>query len=106
MTPEELRRHLGVDPATPPLPRTLGEIAGGPGHSPAARTPTSGPATPEVAGRTYVVRPGDSLAKIARLTMRDDSPAAIQKIMSVNKDRISNPRTLQVGLKLEIPRQG
>jgi nucleoid-associated protein YgaU len=106
MTPEELRRHLGVDPAPPPLPRTLDGIAGGSGRSPSARTPTSGPATAEVAGKTYVVRPGDSLAKIARLTMRDDSPAAIQKIMSANKDRISNPRTLQVGLKLEIPRQG
>lgn len=57
----------------------------------------------DAAVKTYTVRPGDTLAKIARSVLKDDSPEAVAKIMSANKDRIKRIETLQVGTKLEIP---
>jgi len=55
------------------------------------------------AGKTYVVQPGDSLAKIARLKLKDDSKASINKILAMNKNKISSPERLQVGTSLSLP---
>jgi nucleoid-associated protein YgaU len=54
-------------------------------------------------GKTYVVQPGDSLMKIARKTVKDDSKASIDKILAMNKDKVSSPQRLQVGTVLTIP---
>ncbi len=55
------------------------------------------------AGKTYVVQPGDSRAKIARLKLKDDSKASINQILALNKDQISSPERLKVGTSLVLP---
>lgn len=55
------------------------------------------------AHRPYVVKAGDSLMKIARLTLNDDSRSAVQKIIDANKDKVKDPHNLQVGMQLDIP---
>jgi len=57
-------------------------------------------------GRVYVVRRGDSLSKIARTMLKDDSPAAVQKIYNANKDKLKSPDHLPVGVELRIPSEG
>ena len=53
--------------------------------------------------RVYVVRQGDSLTGIARKVLGDGSRQAVQRIYSVNRDRLSSPDVLPVGTKLRIP---
>jgi len=54
-------------------------------------------------GRTYVVRPGDSLTAIARKMMGRATRAAVRKLLQANRDRIRDPDRLPVGLRLRIP---
>jgi len=58
------------------------------------------------AGRVYVVRRGDNLTRIARITLHDDSRAAVLKIYNANRDKLSSPDRLPVGLALRIPANG
>ena len=51
----------------------------------------------------YVIRKGDSLGKIAREKLKDDSQASIRKLYNANKDKLRDPDNLPVGVKLEIP---
>jgi len=51
----------------------------------------------------YVIRRGDSLAKIAKEKLHDESRAAVQKLYKANKDKLSDPDDLPVGMKLVIP---
>ena len=60
------------------------------------------PAKPAGKG-TYVVRKGDNIYKIARRVLKDDSKASIGKLVNANKNKLTNPEKLQVGMKLEIP---
>jgi nucleoid-associated protein YgaU len=53
------------------------------------------------APRTYTVQPGDSLAQIAKQFY--DNPDDSQKILTANKDRISDPDKLLPGEVLVIP---
>jgi nucleoid-associated protein YgaU len=53
--------------------------------------------------KTYVVQKGDTLSKIARKTLNDDSKATLDKIYNANKGKLSRPDRLKVGMKLEIP---
>ena len=53
--------------------------------------------------RTYVVRPGDCLTDIARRTMGDASKSAVRKLLNANRDRLTNPNRLTVGMRLKIP---
>jgi len=53
--------------------------------------------------KTYVVREGDTLHKIARRVLKNDSKSSVGKIFSANKDKLAHPEKLQVGMKLEIP---
>jgi nucleoid-associated protein YgaU len=56
-----------------------------------------------VAKSVYVVQRGDTLTKIARKTLKDDSRATIMRIVAANKGKVFDPNRLPVGLKLEIP---
>ena len=53
------------------------------------------------AERTYVVRPGDTLASISRKFYK--SSARWQRILEANKQSIQNPKKLTVGQTLVIP---
>jgi nucleoid-associated protein YgaU len=51
----------------------------------------------------YIVKSGDSLAKIARQHYGDATNRSIDKIYEANKDKMPNKRTLAVGMKLHVP---
>lgn len=53
--------------------------------------------------RVYTVRRGDNLTKIAREVLQDDSRPAVRKLYEANRDKLSSPDALPVGVKLEIP---
>jgi len=53
------------------------------------------------AGATYVVKPGDSLSKIAKHHYGD--PNQWHKIYEANKDRIQDPDMIQPGWTLRLP---
>ncbi len=55
-------------------------------------------------GHTYVTKRGDNLTKIARNMLNDGSHAAVMRIVAANKDRLSDPDRLPVGVELVIPR--
>jgi len=76
MTPEEFARRHGVTIAT-------------------AR---------ENRGQVYVTREGDNLTALARKFYRTPSRAAVMKIFNANRQVLSNPNALGVGVKLVIPK--
>ena len=51
--------------------------------------------------RTYTVKSGDSLSKIAQQVYGDDSRST--EIFEANKDKIKDPNLIQPGQKLNIP---
>ena len=53
--------------------------------------------------RTYVVRRGDNLTRIARREMGDGGRGAVKRLYEANRDRIKNPNCLSVGQELRIP---
>lgn len=53
------------------------------------------------ASKTYVVKAGDSLSKIAKELLGDAN--RWKEIYEANKDTIKDPNTLNVGQKLVIP---
>lgn len=55
----------------------------------------------EQKARTYVVQPGDTLAKIAKAVYGDAS--RWPEIFEANRDSISDPDVIQVGQELRIP---
>jgi nucleoid-associated protein YgaU len=84
------------------LAKTLGPGGASPDKSQPAPAKADKASPP--AGKTvYVVQRGDTLSKIARKTLKDDSRASIMKIIEANKDKLSHPDVLPVGLELEIP---
>ena len=52
---------------------------------------------------TYIVKPGDTLTRIARKMLNDDSPSAIRRISEANAGRLDDPDFLRIGLELVIP---
>jgi len=54
-------------------------------------------------GRTYVVRKGDSLTGIARQMLNDGSRSAVVRIYNANREKLSSPNVLPVGVELQIP---
>jgi nucleoid-associated protein YgaU len=54
-------------------------------------------------GRTYVVQTGDCLTDIARRQMGDATRSAVQRLLELNRDRVSDPDRLPVGLTLRLP---
>jgi nucleoid-associated protein YgaU len=66
------------------------------GAGPAAAAAPS-PAAP----RTYTVKPGDTLSKIAKEQL--GNAGAYMKIFEVNKDQLTNPDLIKPGQVLRIP---
>ena len=62
---------------------------------------TGGP-EPAAAPKTYTVRSGDTLSKIAKETLGNAS--AYMTIFNANKDQLSDPDKIKVGQKLVIPK--
>ena len=54
-------------------------------------------------GRQYVVRPGDSLTDIARRELGSTTRLLVRRLYGANRDRITDPNSLPVGLLLRIP---
>lgn len=54
--------------------------------------------------RTYTVQAGDNLWRIARSQMNDASPAAVDRLFEANRDVLSSPDMVRVGMTLRIPR--
>ena len=54
------------------------------------------PASP----KTYTVKPGDTLSKIAKMTLGDAN--AYMRIFEMNKDQLSNPDEIKPGQVLKI----
>ncbi len=53
--------------------------------------------------KIHVVQRGDNLTTIARKYLDDASRAAVTKIIEANRDKISDPDHLVIGMKLYIP---
>jgi nucleoid-associated protein YgaU len=51
--------------------------------------------------RTYVVKPGDSLSKIAKAVYGDADRWT--EILDANKDKVKDPNKIEVGQELRIP---
>ncbi len=62
--------------------------------------PPADPASPRDE-RTYIVRPGDTFATIARKVYGRESAWTV--IYEANRDRVPTPARLQVGITLRIP---
>lgn len=52
-------------------------------------------------GKTYTVKPGDTLSKIAKQHLGDAN--AYMKIYEVNRDQLSNPDLIKPGQVLKLP---
>ena len=57
-------------------------------------------ATPPAAEKTYTVKPGDTLSKIAKMTLGDAN--AYMRIFEMNKDQLKNPDEIKPGQVLKI----
>lgn len=89
-------------PAPPPSPQRPPLASPVVSPSPATSAPASTTATPQVAGQTYEVQSGDTLATIASDFY--DDPAQWRRIYDANKDTIGpDPDKLKIGMKLTIP---
>lgn len=61
------------------------------------------PAPPSPATQTYVVQSGDTLTSIARRFMGDGSWPTVEKLYQMNRNVLSNPDMLSVGMTLTVP---
>ena len=68
------------------------------GSSSTARSPES---TTSTSGTTYVVKPGDSLSRIARAHYGDADQW--RRIYEANRDQIKDPDLIHPGQSLKIP---
>lgn len=75
----------------------------GPSTTPAAPTTDAAPprATPTDTPRTYTVKAGDTLSKIAQREL--GSKSRINDIIALNGDRLSDPDDIRVGMVLRLP---
>ena len=80
------------------------EIASAPGFaasSPVSGLPPAAAVAPSAAASTYTIRDGDDLTSIA--TRLYGHPGAAEAIWSANRDRLTDPAVLPIGLSLRIP---
>ena len=59
-----------------------------------------GASAPATAPKTYTVKPGDTLSKIAKMTLGDAN--AYMRIFEMNKDQLENPDEIKPGQVLKI----
>ncbi len=92
-----------VDVPPPPLldADTPPPLAVGWSANDAANQARQRPAPSQAVGATYVVRDGDDLTGIA--TRLFGHPAAASAIWSLNRDRLTNPDLLPIGMTLRMP---
>jgi nucleoid-associated protein YgaU len=57
--------------------------------------------TPDITAHTYVVRPGDTLSKIAADLLGDSG--AFMDIFNANRDQLTDPNAIRPGQVLKIP---
>jgi nucleoid-associated protein YgaU len=57
-------------------------------------------AAPAAGAKTYTVKPGDTLSKIAKMTLGDAN--AYMRIFELNKDQLTNPDEIKPGQVLKI----
>jgi LysM repeat protein len=88
-----------VETVTAAPPTSPAVVPTPPPSVPVATAPP--PAPPTETGRTYVVRDGDTLAKISREVY--GSANHFQRIFEANRDQLPAPNQLQVGQTLRIP---
>ena len=62
---------------------------------------TGGPAPAEAPAKTYTVKSGDTLSKIAKEHLGD--AGAYMKIFDLNKDQLTNPDQIKPGQVLRLP---
>jgi len=93
--PEEVE-----EPTAPPPPPPAPPAPPVPPTPPAPPTPPTPPA-PANEYRTYTVRAGDSLYRIAGRLLGNSSRWG--EIFELNRDIITNPRMLRIGWQLRIP---
>ncbi len=75
--------------------------SGGSSTAPEAKTPEMADAAAPTERRTYTVKSGDSLSKIAQREYGD--AGAWKRIYEANKDEIKNPDLIYPGQKFIIP---
>ena len=73
--------------------------AGAPAAAKPASASAAAPTAPAV--KTYTVKAGDTLSKIAREHL--GSADAYMKIFELNKDQLSDPDKIQPGQELRLP---
>ena len=71
------------------------------GSSSTAKPPAGAPGTSAPSGTTYVVKPGDSLSKIAKAHYGDANQW--RRIFEANRDQIKDPDLIHPGQSLKIP---
>lgn len=64
-------------------------------------SPKAAPAGVGTSGRTYTVKPGDTLSAIAKSELGDGN--AYMKIFDANKDQLSDPDKIKPGQVLRMP---
>lgn len=62
---------------------------------------TGGAAATGTSGKTYTVKPGDTLSKISKAHLGDAN--AYMKIYEANRDQLSNPDLIKPGQVLRLP---
>jgi LysM repeat protein len=99
---------LAGPPAVQPLPlaQTLPDatatVPGNPTMTPESpRLPAAGNSAPVVEPKTYVIQPGDTLSGIAVRFLGAQS--RFQEIYEANRDVLSSPNDLKIGMHLKIP---
>jgi nucleoid-associated protein YgaU len=80
---------------------TSGSSAGKGGTADFSDVTGGSSSTASAGGKTYIVKSGDNLSKIAKHFYGD--PAKWKKIHAANADKIPNPDLIHPGLQLTIP---
>jgi nucleoid-associated protein YgaU len=80
---------------------TTGSSAGTGGTADFSDVTGGSSTTAPTEGKTYIVKSGDNLSKIAKQFYGD--PGKWKKIHAANSDKIPNPDLIHPGLKLTIP---
>jgi len=92
--------EFAIAPADAPAAKSVDA----PVTSAADRTGPATPATPSTRGGEYEVRAGDTLSEISLAVF--GTASRWKELLDANKDKLSSPEGLQVGMKLKIPPGG